>query len=119
MLCISMGIDARTHGICCIAVGDGAVARGAYSVVVLDKVTLPNDLPKDKAVASMLELREMKLTFRAMVDQKVAPPRFADESSAAIDKVWDLLEQHFDKKFDDLLEEVKRESNEKKEEKKD
>lgn len=110
MFTISVGTNARTHGICCIAIGDDAFARGAYQVVVKDKLTIPNNLTKATAVATMQELKEMKLTYQAMVEQKVAPADFGPASAKAIDLFTAALEKHFGKDLNGLLEDIKKET---------
>ncbi len=103
---ITVGTNARVHGICCIAIGDNSLARGAYQVVVTSPITIPSDITKEQAVATITEIREMKLTYAAMVEQKVAPAAFRDKSAVAIDKLVNVLEQHFDKPFDSLVKDV-------------
>lgn len=110
MFTIAVGTNARTHGICCIAVGDDTFARGAYQVSIGEKVTIPNDLSKSQAVISMQEIKELKLTFQAMVDQKVAPRDFGTESARAIDLLMATLEKHFGKGLEGLVEDIKNET---------
>jgi hypothetical protein len=111
MLNVTVGNNARTHGVCCIAIGDDTTARGAYQVSVGERVSLPNDMTAAFAVATIQEVRELKLTFQAMVDQRVAPATFGTESTRALDILVSAFEKHLGKSFDELLVEVKKQQD--------
>lgn len=109
MFTISVGTNARVHGICCIAVGDNTFARGAYQISIGEKITIPNDLTKAMAIATLHEIKELKLTFQAMCDQRVAPAEFGPNSAKAIDFLAAAIEKHFGKNLEELIEDVKKE----------
>jgi hypothetical protein len=113
MFTVAVGTNAYVHGICCLAVGDNTVARGAYQVSIGEKVTIPDNLSKASAIATFNEVKELKLTFQAMVRQKVAPPEFGVESTKALDVLVGTLEKHFGKGLNELIEDVKNETLEK------
>lgn len=115
MFSISVGTEARAHGFCCIAVGDNTSARGAFQVSVGDKVTIPNDTTKATAVATLVEIEQMRLTYKAMCDTKFAPAEFEAASSKAIDHLKNVLEKHFGKNLEGLVEDIKKEALEKEE----
>lgn len=116
MFSISVGTNANAHGFCCIAVGDDTAARGAFQVSIGEKVTIPNETSKATAVATLHEIERMRVTYKSMCEQKFAPPEFASASSKAIDFLRDVLEKHFGKNYDQLIEELKNDSLEKKRE---
>ena len=109
MFTVTVGTNARTHGICCLAIGDNTLARGAYQVSIGEKITIPNELTKSSAVATLTEIKELKLTFNAMVEQKFAPPNFGVEAAKALDLLASTLEKHFGKNLEGLVEDLKKE----------
>lgn len=85
MLNVALGTGASASGFCCLSIGDGAVTRGAYQVVVTQKLTFPDATTIEVLDALNNALADLSLTHQALVEQKFAPPEFGVRSKGAID----------------------------------
>lgn len=110
MFNISLGVDAEAYGIGCISIGDGVVTRGLFQVEISDKVTLPNDLTKASAVATLRELDKLELLYASFVEQKFAPEEFESKYKKAVTVFKDLIEKHFGKGLQGLLNDISSEA---------
>ena len=94
MLSVQLGNGARSSGICCLAIGDGALARGAFQVEVRSTLSFPSDLTVEGIDHLTSQLQDMVLTYQALEEQKFAPEGFGVRSKAAIDIAVDLFARH-------------------------
>lgn len=94
MLCIQLGNGAHARGVCCIAFGDGVVARGAFKVDVRSTVTFPENTSVEDMDTLMAAVTDLNLTYQALVEDGFAPAEFGVRSKAAIDIILDTCTRH-------------------------
>lgn len=85
MLNIQIGNGSRAAGFCCVSVGDGALTRGAYKVEIRSAITFSPDVTVESLDNLVEALKDVNLTYQALVEQKVAPAEFGVRSKAAIE----------------------------------
>jgi hypothetical protein len=110
ILSVAAGNNARCHGVCCVAIGDNIIARGAYQVVQSDVLSLPELKPDIKSLNVWAEIKELKLTYTAMQEQKVAPGGFAERACEAINRLANEIEKRVGMSFEKLIEHVNNEN---------
>jgi len=92
---ISIGNNARAAGLCCIAVGDDTLARGAYQIVVNhEKLTLPDTISVEDYERNLMLLEDNILTFNAMAQQGFAPVDFATRAEKLLTEVIKTIKTH-------------------------
>lgn len=92
-LSIAVGANARAPGICCVAIGDTAVAIGAFQVVVQDEVSLPT-LPVERYQEFIDSFNTHIAVFEAMAVQGHAPASFAKNAKEALTNVIARIKEH-------------------------
>lgn len=93
MLNISLGNGSSASGFCCVSVGDGAATRGAFQVKMTETLSVPTDATVQNLDDTIAALKDLCLTYQAMVSQNHAPAEFGVRSKAAIDVAVDALER--------------------------
>ncbi len=106
---IQIGNGAYASGILCIAVGDGAVARGFCQVVVTSQLTFPTNITTDNLVELENQVNDIKLTYQAM-DDKFVLPGFKMRAESATAVLLDCVRRQ-----KELLASLSKESKEKEE----
>jgi hypothetical protein len=92
-LSIAVGSNARAAGICTVAIGDTAVAVGAFQVVVQDEVSLPT-LPVERYQEFLDSFTTHIAIFEAMAVQGHAPASFAKNAKEALTNVSAKIKEH-------------------------
>jgi len=93
MLNISLGNEAVASGFCCVSVGNKAVTRGAFQVRMTETLNIPDTATEKDLNSTILALKDICLTYQAMVEQGHAPEDFGVRSKAAIDVAVDALQR--------------------------
>ena len=104
-LVIQIGSGAVAKGICCVAIGDNTVARGAFQVNFNKTINIPN-VEKRVIVDILDSVKDMNLTFSVMAEQKHAPSDFALKADEAISYFVTSVENYFKKTHAELRKEV-------------
>jgi hypothetical protein len=81
---VAAGEGARANGICNIAIGDGAVAIGAYQVVTSEKLTLPTNYTSDMYKQFLAVVLNNLEVYEAISKQNFAPPEFGEKAKKAL-----------------------------------
>jgi len=110
MSTVAIGSKAKALGICCVAIGDDVVARGAFQVITGTHLTLPDLFGvcecnagnkcecEAKHIISIISiLKDNILTYYALVDQGFAPKKFASDAENAINIVLHILDERLRK----------------------
>ena len=96
MLNVTLGNGSSSSGICCVSIGDGASTRGAFQVNVTPNLSFPTESTVEQFDQLIAALKDVCLTYQALVDQKFAPATFAVRAKAAIDIAIDACSRRRD-----------------------
>lgn len=93
---VRAGLNAVSSGMCCVAVGDDTLARGAFQVSLGSKLTLPDtDEPTEKKIENytntLASVKEIAAIFTAMGQQGHAPKEFVEKANVALYVLIDTL----------------------------
>jgi hypothetical protein len=92
---IAIGANSKADGLFCIAIGDDAIARGAFQVVITDNLSLPKKMKASDVNKLVDRLKDFRLTIFAIVEQKFAPKEFGPKASSALAKLISIIETNY------------------------
>lgn len=105
---IALGTGSQASGLFCVAIGDKAIARGAFQVTVTDKLNMPELTSKPQIEMLMSQLVDVMITYKALETQKFAPPDFVPKADAAVKQVMVILQKQLDEMDTDTQDFVKK-----------